>query len=204
MILILEGISKCGKTSWYERNLPRLQQKYGRVGYFHPLTTPVGSMVKDLYMAGSTSHQELTGLFTGVHLASLGEIESRHKRYDLLVLDRSLITALAVNMPALVQHMKTVGGQFHSADFEDALHTLSYLYLETLKCFTNNNVKLLWFNCEEPRDRYASMFHVNENYRKEIEEKVSPPIPGRDIYRLDASETIEMVDSSFASKELLG
>jgi hypothetical protein len=203
MILILEGISKCGKTSWYERNLPRLQQKYGRVGYFHPLTTPVGAMVRALYMNGETSHQELTGLFTGVHLASLGEIESRHKRYDMLVLDRSLITTLAVNMPALIQHMEAVGGQFHGEDFDSALHTISHLYLQTLQYFTHNNVKLLWFTCEEPRDRYAAMFHVNDKYRREVE-MASPPIPGRDIYRIDASETIEMVDSSFASKELLG
>ena len=200
-ILILEGISKCGKTSWYERNLPKLQQKYGRVSYFHPLTTPIGSMVKDLYMSGQTSHQELTGLFTGVHIASLVEIESRHNTCDLLVLDRSLITTLAVNMPSLIRHMEKVGGQFHGEDFESALYAFSHLYLQTLQYFTRSNVKLLWFNCEEPRDRYASMFHVNSNYRKEIEK--ATPIPGRDIYRIDASETIEMVDSSFASKELL-
>jgi hypothetical protein len=159
-------------------------------------------MVKDLYMAGETSHEELTGLFLGIHLSSLIKIESLTKKCDLLILDRSIITTLAINAPSFVQHMDRIGGQFHSEDFQILLRSVAHEYLNTLKFLTQDDLKILWFNCPELRDRYSAMFYMNDSYKREMD-MIQPCVNDRNIFHIDASESIKMVDTSFASRELL-
>lgn len=94
MIIVLEGIDNCGKTTISER-LAQYFRKKGRSVYISKeLTTNVGYLIKNTSITSPLSPIMKTFLFAADRQLRLEEIE-KNSKYDILIFDRYLYSAIA-------------------------------------------------------------------------------------------------------------
>ena len=94
MIVVLEGIDNCGKTTTSEQ-LSQYFKRTGRsVHISKELTTDVGSLIKNASSTSPFSPIMKTFLFAADRQLRLEEIEKSNK-YDVYIFDRYLYSAIA-------------------------------------------------------------------------------------------------------------
>lgn len=187
MIVMLEGISKSGKTSWYERNLPMLREKFGTVTYFHPHLTAIGEMLKQMYFSGDTNNEALAAHYLGLHIAALTEIEKLNKQFGCVVVDRTIMTTIAINVPHLVQKETSISGL---CEEDQPWEALQHFYFSRIQNITDDNM-LVFFNCCKPDPRYEKMYPLNERYLDLVQGYSNS---GGYSVECDASQPVEEVD----------
>lgn len=94
MILVLEGIDNCGKTTISELLAQYFRGKGQSVYISKELTTNVGSLIKDTFKTSSLSPIMKTFLFAADRQLRLEEI-AKDNKYDILIFDRYLYSAVA-------------------------------------------------------------------------------------------------------------
>lgn len=193
MVIMLEGISKCGKTSWYERNLSKLRDKYGNVTYFHPHLTGVGEILKQMYFSGTANNEELAAHYLGLHLAALVEIEKLNQKFRCVVVDRTILSTLVINVPHIEIKEKMLSGNSGKV-FDE----IAYFYYNRLYNLINSEPTMIWFDCKEPSERYASMHRLNELYTKEILSGMWVNLVN--LLAVDADLSMEEVDQVLAEE----
>lgn len=224
-IIFLEGISKSGKTSWYERNEALLREnwKHG-VKYYHPHQSEEGQRLKLAWIENESTkpaqenlHKDRDSLiryeslwreyrlrviqiawqYVGLHFSTQEQIfhDVKKNGADLVVLDRTLLTALSINFNNCFPVI-----QDESEIFPHPLHHLMIDYFRRFRVVFNTR-KMLFFDCWRPMERYKVMQEqgVNHSYRRHLSKMPS----GHTIFDkilIFADNPIDMVDKNIKSQ----
>lgn len=188
-VLILEGISRCGKTSWYRRNQSKLEEIFrGGVRYTHVHETPHGKVLKQTYLLRKSESDDpdfnwKLGLqYVVAHYDHVYNLE-RVAENQLLVVDRSIISTIAIQF----------GGSFVCNDDYTDAYSLAKPYFEIL-CLKNSwsfPFVLFLDPGVVPMERYSEMFDKAGVYRTTMN-----CINELNKYYVDCSLSAEEVDES--------
>jgi len=221
-IVFLEGISKSGKTSWYERNEALLHRhyRYG-VKYYHPHQSEEGQRLKQSWIENESSKptpvphncrvidsvrireehhskyllnvKQIAWQYVGLHLVMQEQIFHDVKKYGA--------DLVVLDRTLLTTLSINFNSCFPAMGIESDIfpHPLHHLMIEYFRRFEEvfNNRKMLFFDCGKPAERYRTMYNqgINDSYRKNI---MKMPHDARIFEHITvfADETIYEVDES--------
>lgn len=193
MIIILEGISKTGKSSWYKRNEDYLKSIWPYITKFHMHNTEDGSRLKKLYfdqIAFPTVYgkSNLVLQYTAEHLHHAMNITPVYQD-TLKVLDRSLISTFCITFPQMLATME-------KNDISVSPNIISYMSMAIQLYFDNianaNGRKMpitIYFDGSVENERYAGMELEQSFYSNFYNADYDAP-----LIRVDASKSIQEVD----------
>lgn len=146
-LILLEGVSKCGKTSFYERNRDRLNATY-----IHPFDGLVGEEMRRIYATDKNFTRSHDYVYTciGRHFAAMERAIEIVRAGGNVVLDRTLATTAAYNVD---------DGLRNTIQFE----RLWEVYCDSWSLTTvKANTSMIVFHVEQPVDRIVE---VDSNWK---------------------------------------
>lgn len=194
MIIILEGISKTGKSTWFNRNKEYLENIWPNVKKTHLHDTERGSALKRMYFdtikyPTPYGKSNLLLQYAAIHLHHAMNF-TPVPHHELRVLDRSIVSTFCISLPQMLETFKEHNLSI-SANTIEYMLAATQIYFDGIQDALGGTPPIIvYFDGSVEDKRYAGMELEQSFYSKFFYKNFEGP----SLIQVDASKSIEEVD----------